>query len=191
MDDLAALVAVPADLFYCDPPWGDGHLKWWRTMHRRATGEDARPVSLDAFLDRLFEVAVLHTTPDATIFVEYGLGWHDAITRRIAAYGLYLRALATPAYGSARRPLNLYVLSKAKRDPLGDDYAAAIDGTRGIDTLRTAVRPFAQPGQAILDPCCGMGYTAQLAVEHGLTFYGNELNATRLEKTIARLRGAP
>jgi hypothetical protein len=32
-----------------------------------------------------------------------------------------------------------------------------------------------------------MGYTAQAAIDNGLAFRGNELNAKRLEKTVARL----
>ena len=40
----------------------------------------------------------------------------------------------------------------------------------------------------VLDPMCGMGYTAQATAGMGLTFRGNELNATRLRKTIDRLQ---
>jgi predicted methyltransferase len=46
-----------------------------------------------------------------------------------------------------------------------------------------------QKGDKILDPCCGMGYTAQIAIDNGMYFYGNELNAKRLQKTINRFNG--
>jgi predicted methyltransferase len=39
----------------------------------------------------------------------------------------------------------------------------------------------------VLDPMCGMGYTAQAAIKYGLAFRGNELNSVRLQKTIDRL----
>ena len=39
-----------------------------------------------------------------------------------------------------------------------------------------------------LDPMCGMGFTAQASINRGMSFYGNELNKKRLEKTILRLK---
>jgi len=41
--------------------------------------------------------------------------------------------------------------------------------------------------QIVLDPMCGMGYTAQATVDRGICFYGNELNEKRLGKTVKRL----
>jgi len=43
-------------------------------------------------------------------------------------------------------------------------------------------------GGICLDPMCGMGFTAQAAVNRGMRFFGNELNLKRLEKTKVRLK---
>ena len=59
---------------------------------------------------------------------------------------------------------------------------------RGKDLPILAVAPFAVPGGIILDPMCGMGYTAEAAKSNRMRFRGNELNQHRLDKTIARLR---
>ena len=40
----------------------------------------------------------------------------------------------------------------------------------------------------VLDPCCGMGYSAQAALDYGFSFRGNELNRKRLDKTLARFK---
>ena len=44
-----------------------------------------------------------------------------------------------------------------------------------------------EDAKIILDPMCGMGYTAQASINRNLSLRGNELNKTRLEKTIQRL----
>lgn len=36
-------------------------------------------------------------------------------------------------------------------------------------------------------PCCGMGFSAQIACDNKMMFRGNELNSKRLEKTKLRL----
>ena len=33
----AMLAGVEAKVFYCDPPWGDGSVKYWNTMNRKTT----------------------------------------------------------------------------------------------------------------------------------------------------------
>ena len=57
-------------------------------------------------------------------------------------------------------------------------------------TLRAAITPFTTAGQTVLDPCCGMGYTAKFALENNLIFRGNEINGKRLQCTIDKLEKA-
>ena len=88
--------------------------------------------------------------------------------------------------GSKFLPLHLHILSKDKLTlPVG--YIDLVKGTTGMGTLRAAVTPFAKEGFKILDPCCGKGYTAQIALETGMVFRGNEINEKRLAETIKRL----
>lgn len=199
MESLDPLVIRPASFFYSDPPWGQGNLNYWRTMNRKMTGQDVIQPDLATFLDRIFEVMVTYTTDDAVMFIEYGTRWAEEITRRAERHNLRILARSTPLYaaGGKMLPLHLYTMSKVTRG-VPEGYTAAIDGTSGPATLRAAVIPYlphdptqytVEP-QIILDPCCGMGYTAQLAVENNLTFFGNELNAARLNKTIERLKRA-
>lgn len=183
-----------ADLMYTDPPWGDGNLRYWTTMNRKMTGEEFEPARLDAFLSNLFDIAKRYV--NGFLLVEYGVRWADEIQARGAVAGFLLSGLITTCYRSGGKlmPMHLHLFrSPGFTFPYG--YAGAVEGTSGYATLQAAVPPLARLLKArkpdpviLLDPCCGMGYSAQAAVDNGLAFRGNEFNAARLAKTIKRLR---
>ena len=87
-------------------------------------------------------------------------------------------------------PLDIHILSK---NPI-DDYLTmdffynaclGLKGYKLVDKIFKIYCPI--DAQIILDPMCGMGYTAQATVDRGISFRGNELNKKRLDKTIKRL----
>ena len=90
--------------------------------------------------------------------------------------------------GGKMLPLDLHVFDHNGSTILTSEYIKSVKDTHGIQTLYNAVMPFAKPGKIILDPCCGMGYTAEVAIKSRMRFRGNELNMKRLEKTINRLK---
>ena len=176
-----------ADIFYSDPPWGEGNLKYWQTMNQKMTGTKAQPVDLDKFLHNIFSIAVTYT--NRVILIEYGVRWYDMIKQRGEAFGLTHYGAGNCLYrsGSKLRPLHLHLFGKGQL-AVPQGYFQGLTDTTAMKTLRQAVMPFAEPGKIILDPCCGMGYTAQVALETGMVFRGNELNYKRLAKTIKRLQ---
>jgi DNA modification methylase len=54
----------------------------------------------------------------------------------------------------------------------------------GADVSKNCIKAVAEEGAIVLDPCCGMGYTARAAVANKMRFRGNEFNSKRLQKTI-------
>jgi len=177
-------------LFYSDPPWGTGNLSYWQTMNAKMNeGAERKSVDLNAFLAQIFNLAKAYTKPDGLIFIEYGVKWEKEILDRAASYGFIHLGTAHPLYrsGSKLLPLHLHVFSKTQIN-LPNGYLESIRDTYGMDTLRNAVRPFVKQGEVIFDPCCGMGYCAQIAIENNMAFRGNELNHKRLSKTIDRLK---
>jgi len=182
-----------AAIMYSDPPWGEGNIRYWATMNRKMTGEEIEPAGLDAFLGQIFKIASAYV--DDFLLIEYGVRWKDLIQKRGVAAGFSPWGIADVFYrgGSKLLPLHLHVFTRyGAQVPSG--YLAAVNGTHGFATVRAAIAPLASryasvaPPRIVLDPCCGMGYTARAAVECGLRFRGNELNKARLAKTIQRLR---
>jgi len=177
-----------ADIMYSDPPWGEGNLKYWQTINNRQTGADKNPVNYSKFLWRIFDIAKTHVKPEGMVFIEYGIAWHNNVKMTAAKHGFHNLGTIRLNYRSGVKflPLDLHLFSQTPV-LIKDNYIDSVRDTHGFETLKQAITPFVSPGMKILDPCCGMGYTAQFAVDNGLTFFGNELNRSRLNKTIKRL----
>lgn len=187
MDGLDELMqGEKAAIFYSDPPWGQGNLKYWQTVNKRNTGATPQPVPpLHDFLRQIFKLAAAHST--GLVFIEYGCQWATQIVNIAAQEGLRHLATAGITYNSPALPMHMHAFTLTAAAPLPQGWQAAVTGKHGFHAARAAVEAAAQPGRIILDPCCGFGGTARLAIKHGMHFRGNELNSARLAKTIATL----
>ena len=188
MNGIAELMgADKADIFYSDPPWGQGNLNYWQTINQRQTGTAPPEIEFNDFVNQIFDTAVQYCK--GIILIEYGKAWSNAIIDKGCIRGLNYLGNGELLYktGSKFRPLDLHAFSIDKALQLPPNYFQNCYHTYGMDTLKAAVTPFTAPGKIILDPCCGMGYTAQMALNTGMCFRGNEINISRLNKTIARL----
>jgi hypothetical protein len=173
-----------ASLFWCDPPWGN--LRFWQTLNNKQTGAPANPAT-DAhlFLATLFGIAVQHT--DGAVIIPYGVKWRQQVIEAAQKAGLVHLGTGQAVYTSERRPLDIHLFSTVQGLQVPERYWADNAGIGGYDSVFRNVQPFAVEGGILLDPCCGMGFAAQAALDTGMRFRGNELNAARLEKTRARL----
>ncbi len=191
MESLDELMGnVKADIIYTDPPWGKGNLAYWQTMNTKMNGVEKIDIDYDDFLNRIFDVAAKYLNDDGILFVEYGQRWKDLVVEKAENVGFTCQLVIEMLYGnSPPRPLDLIIFSR-KSLSISDEYQDAVYHTTGYKSLQAAITPFIDNQSVILDPCCGMGYTAQFAIDNGLTFYGNEINKKRLDKTINRLKKA-
>jgi len=161
-------------------------------MNKKMTGDVNEPAPLQTFLDSVFDIAATYV--DRWLVIEYGIRWRNEIQTRGVNAGFIPRDVIEIQYrsGSKMLPLDLHVFSKVGLE-LPEGYAEDVRGTSGYSCVKKAVGPLARACGAperpvtFLDPCCGMGYTAQAAIDFGCRFIGNELNSKRLGKTIARL----
>jgi hypothetical protein len=175
---------TPAKVFYSDPPWGNGNLKYWQTINKRHNDVERNDVDLIDFLKQIFSLAKSYTKEDGVIFIEYGIQWKQEIIDFGTSIGLHHLGVAEIKYksGSKWLPHHLHIFSKQKLI-LPENYLQDLKGTTGVNCLIMAVSPFVKDNDIILDPCCGLGMTARLAVKLNLQFRGNELNAKRLKVT--------
>lgn len=177
-----------ADIFYSDPPWGQGNLSYWQTINvRQNTGAQKSEVNHGLFIKNIFALAKEYAKN--IVFIEYGQRWRDEIIALAQSYGLTSVGVIELLYASGSNKLkcDLHIFAKTPFD-IQQEYIDSVYHTTGYKTLVAAVKPFVIPDGIILDPCCGMGYSAQAAVDNGMRFRGNELNKSRLEKTIKRLQ---
>jgi type I restriction-modification system DNA methylase subunit len=173
-----------ASVLYSDPPWGIANLRYFQTINKRQTGKEPNPVDFKLFLDKFFDIIENHVS--GLVFIEYGIRWRDEIKQRLLSTGIKYLALVPLQYGE-RGHQDLHIASYNDTAFLTEEYIAGIANTKGYTTLQKVIFPVAKKGEIIIDPCCGLGYTAQAAVDTGMIFYGNELNARKLKTTAARL----
>jgi len=181
-----------ADFVYSDPPWGQGNLTYWQTINKRHTGKNPNEINYEQFLPHFFKLVAKYSKD--LIIIEYGIGWRNDLIR-IAAQAGYKHGGVTVSYyksGSKLLPLDMHIFSKSGKyhlTPEFIDICAKHNGQTLVHKVFELLCP--KDAKIILDPMCGMGYTAQAAIDAGYAFRGNELNEKRLSKTIARLQKKP
>ena len=185
LDDL--MQGEKAEIFFTDPPWGSGNIKYWNTLNYRMTGEEEALLSLDQFLNATFSLAIKHTKNK--ILIVYGVRWEKNIIAFGKQYGLRHHGVAETKYHSGSRllPVHIHVFSKHGLK-LPQDYFTHLYGTHGFESMMRAIKPLAIPNTILLDPACGVGLYGKVAINCGMFFRGNEMNEKRLEKTIRRLQ---
>ena len=186
----ALMGGIKADFMYSDPPWGQGNLRYWQTINKRHTGREKSDIDYSEFLPFFFSMAYAHIKDLAVI--EYGVGWRSDILKACEKAGFTHHGVYTSRYGSASKllPLDVHIISKSGQFKMSDatffaDQCYELRGQHLVSFIFDNLLP--AQSTIVLDPMCGMGYTAQAAINKGLTFYGNELNEKRLQKTISRL----
>ena len=179
------LTGSEVSILYCDPPWGEGMAKYFKTLAERMTGTETRQITCKEILENILDLAVKNVR--GHVFIEYGCRWEAELVGMCKACLFNVRVFRR-AYHSGSRPLPQILVyggtSSEWRYPAEDP----VESDNAVNEIISIMRPVAQSGAVVLDPCCGMGNTAKAAVALGMRFFGNEFNMARLEKTAAFLR---
>tara|TARA_R110000744_G_scaffold24244_2_gene60967 strand:- start:3422 stop:3994 length:573 start_codon:yes stop_codon:yes gene_type:complete len=178
-----------ADFIYSDPPWGQGNLKYWQTMNVKMNDGIRNDPDYNNFINNFFNI--ISKFSKDKILIEYGERWREDIINMCIKYNLIHNEVVTSYYkaGAKMLPLDFHFISKKQKYDLNDDIRNKVATLSGQKVVH-AVFDFWCPkdSKIILDPMCGMGYTAQATVDRNMSFRGNELNKKRLDKTIKRLQ---
>lgn len=171
-------------ILYSDPPWGEGNVKYWATINKRHTGVEVEPLTYRGMLDRIMNLIDCYV--DGHVFIETGPAFSDELqgllSERLVSVTRYDTLYRS---GSRMRDCVLLYGSTRKTDSLNGFNPS---GMTGYAQVRDCLKAVAEPNAIVLDPMCGMGYTAKATLQAGMVFRGNELNAKRLAKTIAVLQ---
>ena len=187
IDDL--MMGEQADFIYSDPPWGQGNLRYWQTMNKKMNDAEKRDVIYDDFINHFFQLISRYAKDK--VVIEYGCQWNDDIVRMSNAYGFKHHGSTVCYYkaGSTMRPCDLHFLSKVSDITITPQFQQGCTEKEDLELVEYIFNYLEAPkGGICLDPMCGMGFTAQAAVNRGMRFFGNELNLKRLEKTKVRLK---
>lgn len=178
-----------ADIFFSDPPWGQGNLGYWNTMKKKQTGSGVNDVDNEDFLKKFFET--VHRYAKGIVLVYYGVKYREDFARLAVKSGLINRGLVTVGYKGDGKvyPMDLHIFSKSKGVRVPSEFAKSLRGKYSGDLAEAIVAPFAVKDGILLDPCCGQGTMAYAAIQNGMKFRGNELNEKRAKDTSERIEG--
>ena len=172
------------DLYYSDPPWSSGNLKYWQTINKKQNrdAEFSKTTDEDVFLARLMDL-VDHYAKDLVV-LEYSKKY-EALEKAIKAKGFHISCIAASVYNHQNLK---HVIVFAGRKPRS--LAIELHRYKGLTLVNhifSCLEPLLPEDATVMDLCCGMGYTAKAAIKRGWTFVGNEINKNRLQKTIKAL----
>ena len=185
IDDL--MLDKQADFIYSDPPWGQGNLRYWQTMNFKMNEVPRQDVEYSNFIKYFFNLIYKYSKDKCVI--EYGCQWNDDIVAMATEVGFKHNGSTVCYYnaGAMDRPCDLHFLSKTSNIVLTDEFKEDCKRLQDLKLVEYIFDYLAIKEGLVLDPMCGMGFTAQATVNRNMTFYGNELNKKRLQKTIDRL----
>ena len=178
-----------ADFIYSDPPWGQGNLRYWQTMNKKMNNVERNDVLYTDFIKHFF--SLIYEYSKDKVVIEYGCKWNQDIVDISQRLGFKHNGSTICYYksGSTLRPCDLHFLSKTSTITLTDFFKEECKKLQDLNLVEYIFEYLDVDKNGIcLDPMCGMGFTAQAAVNRGMKFFGNELNFKRLEKTKARLK---
>ena len=172
LDDL--MQGQKADVFYSDPPWGQGNLKYWRTMNGQAGYE----VDWLKFVERIKWLCERHVT--GSMFIETGVRFEkDVVSIWGEPQGRY-----EIVYKAGNKYLPNILLG------YGEQPTADPSGMTGWKIPHTVLSTLPTAPTSVLDCCMGLGTTAKIAKKLDIMCYANELNPNRASKTIAKVGGS-
>ena len=205
-DELINAIKDKVQIFYCDPPWGNGMIKFFDTLRKKQTNEFSTHLPQNQiFLERLATLAIQSNAQ--FICVENGEKWSKETEEIFINKGLQHITTITGFYDKPLKPMKLHLFmaksyfqktSGNKLFLLEKYFNEIVQNKSGFDLVEKAIHcclgtPHFQKElrtAGVFDPCCGFGMTAKVAVKNKMQFFGNEFNSKRLEKTLKVLNNA-
>jgi len=171
-----------AHIFYSDPPWNNGNLKYWATLNKKQTGKSYKPITFEKMIFIIKHI--IDNYVKGYVFLEVGKNQTDYVKSQLTDV-LYNVQVQSLRYKSGNTLLENKIIIGTKNPEFY--FNKDVSHYRGIQLPMVCINRVSKEGEIVLDPFCGMGYTAQAALNSKMIFYGNEFNSLRLSKTKRRL----
>lgn len=164
--DIVDWKAFPAyDMIWCDPPWEDRMVRYFRTDMVKKTGEGFE-TTLEQMLHHLGKLA----DSSKPMVVEYSIKGHEYVIQVLESRGhkLVNKVVTTQ---SNNKPYLIMIFNKA----------VLIDiNLSGFRQVTDAVQR--SKARVIFDPFAGIGATAKAVQKAGATYIGSEVNPARFKR---------
>lgn len=167
-------------IFYTDPPWGEGHMKYFNTINQKETGRKSKPLLFIQLLEELKHM--IKTYVDGYVFVEFGVKQLEDIKSKIAP-GLYNIKIFDVFYKGGGKFLPCKILVAGTKPQY--KFKENLNGIKcqGYNLPQRCISEVGKKGEMVLDPLCGLGNVAKATIQEDMVFIGNEFNRKRLART--------
>lgn len=178
----------PAGLDFCytDPPWGEGNLKYWKTMHAKNNGVQEQLLSQDELEHRFVDLIVENVNNYA--FIVYGKKQVNSCVEKLRAKKEVSDIqVYEKRYKSGSAWLENVVICIALRNAEILDWSD-LKNKDGLVGLKYVCEKFQDKYTTCLELFVGVGYYLKMLNDHNFTVCGNEMNTTRLRKALSKIK---
>lgn len=174
------------DFCYTDPPWGDGNLRYWKTMHSKMSGVDEELLSQEELENRFVSLIVENVKDYA--FIVYGKKQMQSCVHKLCARKEVKDVqIYSKKYQSGQKWLENVVICVTLNNAEIVDWSELKD-KNGLDGLKYVCQKFQSRYNTCLELFVGIGGYLKMLHEHNFTVCGNEMNTARLTKALSRLK---
>ena len=174
-----------ANVFYSDPPWSDGNLRYWNTMRNKNTGTtETNVLSLKEMTNKVRDI--IRNNVDGYVILETGNKAIDfqveilkPVVHNIQIFDVFYKS------GSVWKPNKILVSVTNPKYKFNLDLTGIkCDGFVLPDLILNHV---AKEGDLVIDPFMGLCNTGMASIKNGMVFAGNEFNSSRYDKALKSL----
>ena len=171
-----------AEFCYTDPPWGNGNLKYWKTINEKMTGQSIGQIDQE-HLEKIVVRNIVNYVQHYA-FIVYGIKQADSLMQK-----LDLEKNVTNVQYIEKKYHNLEncVIAITLNNSPVIDWKNKLTYQNGIKGLDVVCQEFAGKYTICLDMFVGIGYYLKVLDKYGFTVYGNELNQARLDKAFKKV----
>lgn len=171
-----------ARIFYSDPPWSDGNLKYWNTMRNKMSGtKEEKVVTLEEMTLAIQNIIKNHV--DGYVILETGKAALEfqkellsKVVHNIKVYDVFYKS------GSKWLP-NVVIVGVTNPSY---NFNVNLTGIQcdGFILPDKVFSEIAKENDLVIDPFMGLCNTGKACMKHKLRFAGNEFNKVRYDKAI-------
>ena len=171
------------DFCYTDPPWGNGNLKYWKTINRKMNNRECNLLDQETLENRVTELIASYVNNYA--FVVYGVREAKSLMDKLKAKPSVKDVQYYEKIYDGNKKNCIICITLNQAEVLDFSFVA---NTKGVESLVKICELFKDRFNSVLEMFVGIGYYLKILDKYGFKVIGNELNEARLSKALGKIK---
>lgn len=173
------------DFCYTDPPWGEGNLKYWKTISDKVDGGLEKQVTQEQLENIIVEIISEKVSYYA--FIIYGKKQAESIIKKFnEKKNIKKVQLINKKYKSGSKWNENCVICVTLNDAKIIDFSF-LTNKNGIKGLLEVCELFKDKYKTVLELFVGIGHYLKILNKYQFIVIGNEVNKSRLKKALNKI----